>query len=257
MGTYGDFTQPFRGFSASQDCSVGSWSDHGAEGKAFEENQKRAKKALIASEASFQRIYDRFVAGDHPYRRRVVPLDRARTTERPDDYKIRFALPPLLRPSEGAFTLHLYLLEGVPEAHRELALAGFILCQPYRTLFQVGPASTRPIADEFERLFSGWGWKESCLAFPAALSMAYSREAEVRELARGSSAASANAALLLSAMEGLPIPAAVIARVDVGILIRFAPDAQWAQIREHAMRTMGDLEGRDSVVREWWAPLFA
>ncbi len=256
MGTYGSFTLPFRGFSASQDCSVGYWSDHDAEAKAFQRRQEAAKGAIAARREPLQKIYGHFADGAHPWRRHVVHLDRERTTERADDYKARYELPSLVG-ADGDFTIHLYFKKGVAAVHREIALAGFILCQPFRAFFRIAPASTRPIAEEFERLFSGWGWTESCLGFPGALMMAHAREAEVRELARGSSEASANAALILSAMDGRPIPAEVVERLDVGLLIRFASDAQWPQIREHARVKIGDLGERDSVVREWWQPLFA
>ena len=46
MGTYGSFTQPFRGFSVSQDCSVGFSSDHEAEGREFRELKLAARERL-------------------------------------------------------------------------------------------------------------------------------------------------------------------------------------------------------------------
>ncbi|MFH1706821.1 MAG: hypothetical protein ABIF71_02765 [Planctomycetota bacterium] len=256
MGTYGSFTQPFCGFSASQDCSVGYWSDHEAEAKAYERRQAAAQMALLAQCELFHRVYDRFAQGDHRYRRHLVHLDRERTKERDDDYKIRFDLPARKRRDDAAFdggpggriAVHLYLKSGVAPVHRELALAGFILSQAahFRELFQI-----EAVAPAFGGVFSGWGWTESCLAFPRALMMALANEAAL------GSDGSVNAALLRSAIDGAPIPAEVIAAADVGLLIRFAPDAQWPQILQQAMTTMGDLQRHDSMVRAWWGPLFA
>jgi hypothetical protein len=247
MGTYGSGTRLFRGYSASQDCSVGYWSDHDAEARAFRERQKEAKKTLSGFQPVFQKIYDRFADGAHPWRRHVAHLDRERRRERQDDYKIRFDLPSFKDPATGGrISFHLYLKRDVAPAVRELTLAGFVLSQAsqFRELFHL-----EPVADSFENILRGWGWTETCMAFPRALQKAL---ADVDALRRDPSP---HAALLRSAVEGTPIPDDVVASADVGLLVRFSSDAQWPQILARAREAMGDLGRRDSVVREWWAPL--
>jgi hypothetical protein len=249
MGTYGSATVTFRGFSASQDCSVGYGSDHDAEAEAFRRGQREAKKRLGELQAIFQRIYDRFAGGTHAWRRHLVHLDRDRTRERQDDYKIRFDLPPFQAPHEGGrIAVHLYLKRDLAPAIRETVLAGFLLSQAAhaRDLFRI-----EPVAGSFEEIFRGWSWTETCLAFPRALMKALADEEALRR------DPSPHAALLRAAIDGTPIPSEVVATLDPGLLVRFASDAQWPQILARVREAMGDLEHRDSVVREWWTPLLA
>jgi hypothetical protein len=247
MGTYGSFTLPFRGYSASQDCSVGYWSDHDAEAAAFRRRRKEAKESLAELGPVFQRIYDRFADGAHPWRRHLEHLDRERTREREDDYKIRFDLPPLKgHPVDARVSIHLYLKNDLARAVRELALAGFVLSQAahFRDLFQV-----EPIASSFQEILGGWSWTETCLGFPRALMKAVADEDALRR------DPSESAALLRSAVDGTPIPDEVVATADPGLLVRFSPDRQWPQIVARVREKLGDLGRRDSVVREWWAPI--
>jgi hypothetical protein len=247
MGTYGSATVAFRGYSASQDCSVGSWSDHDAEAEAFRRGQKEAKKRLEALQPVFQRIYDRFVDGSHAWRRHLAHVDRDRTRERQDDYKIRFDLPPLKEPPEGGrLSVHLYLKSDLAPAVREMTLAGFLLSQAahFPGLFRM-----ERVGGTFGEVLGGWGWTESCLGFPRALMKALADEESLRQ------DPSPHAALLRSAIDGTPIPQEIVATADVGLLVRFSPDAQWPQIIARAREAMGDLDRRDSVVREWWKPL--
>jgi len=247
MGTYGSGTRAFRGYSASQDCSVGYWSDHDAEAAAFRARQKEAKKLLAGLQPLFQKIFDRFADGEHPWRRHVELLDRDRTRERQDDYKIRFDLPPFKdRLQGGRIAFHLYLKRDLAPPVRELALAGFLLSQAahFRELFRV-----EPIADSFESLVRGWGWTETCLAFPRVLQKALADEDALRR------DPSPHAALLRAAIDGTPIPEEVVATADVGFLVRFSSDQQWPQILARAREAMGDLARRDSVVRDWWGPI--
>lgn len=249
MGTYGSATLAFRGFSASQDCSVGYWSDHDAEAEAFRDRQKQAKKALGELEPLFQRIYDRFADGAHGWRRHRVHLDRERTRERQDDYKIRFVLPDFKdRPVHGRISVHLYLHRNLAPAIRETALAGFVLSQAahFRELFRM-----EPVGGTFEEILRGWSWTETCLGFPRALMKALADEEALRR------DPTPHAVLLRSAIDGTPIPDDVIATADPGLLIRFASDAQWPRILGRVREAMGDLDRRDSVVREWWTPLLA
>jgi len=241
MGTYGSATVAFRGYSASQDCSVGYWSDHDAEAEAFRRGQKDAKKRLAELEPVFQRIYDRFAGGSHAWGRHLVHLDRDRTRERQDDYKVRFDLPPLKdRPADGRISVHLYLKSDVAPVIREMALAGFLLSQAahLRELFQVDP-----IGGTFEEILRGWTWTETCLGFPRALQKALADENALRR------DPSPHAAMLRSAIDGTPIPEEVVATADVGLLVRFASDAQWPAIRARAREALQE--------RDWWAPLFA
>jgi hypothetical protein len=240
MGTYGSATVAFRGFSASQDCSVGYWSDHDAEARAFQSRQKEAKKRLKELQPLFQRIYDRFVDGPHAWRRHVAQVDRDRSREREDDYKIRFDLPPLTDPVEGGrISIHLCLKADLAPAIRETALAGFLLSQAahFRDLFRV-----EPVASSFEEILRGWGWTEACLGFPRALMKALADEDALRR------DPSPHAALLRSAVDGKPIPDEVVASADPGLLVRFSSDAQWPQILARA---------REALVGEWWSPLLA
>lgn len=238
MGTYGSATVAFRGFSASQDCSVGYWSDHDAEAEAFRRRQKEAKQALKALEPVFRKIYDRFAAGDHAWRRHRVHLDRDRTRERQDDYKIRFDLPPLTgHPSDGRLSIHLYLKRDLAPAVREVALAGFLLSQAahFRELFVVSPVN-----DSVADILRGWSWTETCLGFPRALQKAFADPDGLRR------DPSPPAALVRAAIDGTPIPEEVLAAADPGLLVRFASDAEWPRIQARVR----------SVVRgEWWGPL--
>src|SRR5436190_9166415 len=247
MGTYGSGRRTFRGNSANQDCSVGYWSDHEAEAKAFRSRQKEAKKTLAGFQPVFQKIYDRVADGAHPWRRHVAHLDRVRTRERQDDYTIRFDLPAFKdRAAGGPIALHQYLKRGLAPALRELALAGFLLSQAahFRELFHL-----EPVADRFQDILRGWGWTQTSLAFPRALQKALADEDALRR------DPSPEAALVRSVVDGTPIPDEVIASADVGLLVRFASDAQGPQVLQRARESLGDLERRDSVVRNWWHPL--
>jgi hypothetical protein len=249
MGTYGSATLAFRGYSASQDCSVGYWSDHEAEADAFRSRQKQAKKALAELQPLFQRIYDRFAGGEHGWRRHLARLDRDRTRERQDDYRIRFVLPPFQdRPVDGRISIHLYLKRDVAPVNRELALAGFLLSQAahFRDLFRVDS-----VGQSFEEILRGWSWTETCLGFPRAIEKAVCDEDALRR------DPSPQAALVRAALDGTPIPEDVIATADPGLLIRFASDAQWPRILARVREAMVDLDRRDSSVREWWTPLLA
>lgn len=81
-----------------------------------------------------------------------------------------------------------------------------------------------------------------------------SREEEARRLAQNRSPAGIHARLLISAIDRTPIPPDLEA--DAGLLIRFAQDSQWPAIRKRALEQMGDIQRRDSTVRDWWGPLF-
>jgi hypothetical protein len=240
MGTYGSATVAFRGYSASQDCSVGYWSDHDAEAEAFRRRQKEAKKRLAELEPLLKRIYDRFADGSHAWRRHLVHLDRDRTRERQDDYKVRFDLPSFKdRPVDGRISVHLYLKRDVAPAIREVTLAGFLLSQTvhWRELFGV-----EAVGSSFDEILRGWSWSETCLGFPRALMKALADEEATRRDPHP------HAALLRAAIDGTPIPDEVVASADPGLLVRFSPDAQWPRIRARA---------RESLGGEWWAPLFA
>src|SRR5262245_42808245 len=234
MGTYGSATLAFRGYSASQDCSVGYWSDHEAEADAFRSRQKDAKEHLAELKPVFQRIYDRFADGTHAWRRHLVHLDRDRTRERQDDYKVRFVLPDFKdRPVDGRISIHLYVKSDVAPALREMALAGFLLSQAsqFRELFRM-----EPIGGTFEEILRGWSWTETCLGFPRALMKALADEDALRR------DPSPEAALLRSAIDGTPIPDGVVATADPGLLVRFAFDAQWPQIFARTREALGDRE---------------
>jgi hypothetical protein len=242
MGTYGSGRRTFRGYSANQDCSVGYWSDHDAEARAFRERQKQARKTLAGFQPVFQKIYDRFADGAHPWRRHVAQLDRDRTREHQDDYKVRFVLPPFKdRGTEGRIALHLYLKRDLAPAERELALAGFLLSQAvhWRELFAL-----EPVADRFEDILLGWGWMETCLAFPRAFQKALADEDALRR------DPTPHAALLRSAVDGTAIPDEVVATLEPGLLLRFSSDRQWPQILARARGAMVDPQHRD-----WWKPV--
>jgi hypothetical protein len=61
-GTYGGVSRAEIGWSASIDCSVGSWSDHAAEGQAHESCKRRAAAELDRRAAELERAWQRFLA---------------------------------------------------------------------------------------------------------------------------------------------------------------------------------------------------
>ena len=149
--------------------------------------------------------------------------DLARTTADPSN-------PFALEPAVGRIALHLYVKKELSRIQRELALAGFLLSQvaggPFRELF-VGERTKAAV--DLSDCFAHWGWTETCLAFPQAFLAFFADESKSRAAADHS----LNAALLLSAVDAVPIPARWIetaSRESIGLLLRFAPDSQFDEI---------------------------
>jgi hypothetical protein len=90
-GTYGGVSRNYAGYSAGIDCSVGSLSDHSAEGRMFEQCKQRAEAELDKRAAEVASLYQHFVDGKHRFRRNLGLLDRARK-EADWDHSVRVEL---------------------------------------------------------------------------------------------------------------------------------------------------------------------
>ena len=98
-GTYGGVSRNFTGYSAGIDCSVGSMSDHSAEGRIFEECKQRAEAELGRRAADVAAIYKHFAEGKHRFKRNLALLDRARK-QADWDHSVRVELS-LPQPDDG------------------------------------------------------------------------------------------------------------------------------------------------------------
>jgi hypothetical protein len=131
-GTYGGVSRSFTGYSAGIDCSVGSMSDHSAEGRMFEECKQRAEAELTRRAADVAAIYKHFAEGKHRWKRNLALLDRARK-EADWDHSVRVELS-LPQPDDVIVTtrpiaIGLYVKQPPDQATREKLSLAFAASQ--------------------------------------------------------------------------------------------------------------------------------
>jgi len=91
MGSDGDFTKCFRGYSATQVINFGECGEPDDEAREWREREWECERSIRGQEPFLQGIYDHFIHGTPPYRGRLDVLDRDRAEVRPmdSDFRIR------------------------------------------------------------------------------------------------------------------------------------------------------------------------
>lgn len=95
MGTYGGHTVGKKGYAIHTEISVGSYANHDEEGPALKRRQEAADLSFKKNAGFYQKIFDHYVNGKHPYRSLTKDLDQSRVKMLASDYKIRVSVDSL------------------------------------------------------------------------------------------------------------------------------------------------------------------
>jgi hypothetical protein len=177
-GSYGGVSHAFAGYSTNIDCSVGSWSDHAAEGRAFDTCKQRAEAELAGRDPEIAALYRHFLA--HARAQLAALLDRA--AQKGDwEHSVRVELPHS-DPATRNIVLQLFVKNQASEAQRYKLAAELARTQ----LLQGGlfakdlPRSDRDLA-ETQQLLVGVTARDPPLHL---LQLALERREDVAQLAR-------------------------------------------------------------------------
>ncbi len=189
-GTYGGVSHNHRGYSAGVDCSVGSWSDHAAEGRAFDECKKRAELELVEREPSLAQMYRHFTGGAHGRRRLLSRL--AQTANEGDwehSVKVEIAFPQSLdelAPAGRPMSLSLFVNDPATPSTRILLAVDFAVSQLAAggLLAQVLERRPRDLSDT-QQLLTNCGSMARSQPF-ALMRLVAERRGEIAELAQRS-----------------------------------------------------------------------
>jgi hypothetical protein len=186
-GTYGGVNRSYVGYAAGVDCSVGRWSDHAAEARAFESCKQQAEQELTRREPELRRMYRHFVDGAHGRRAlvpRLAPDRREGDWEHAVRVEVRFPRrEDELQPARP-ISISLFVANPPSEALRARLAVDFAISQLAAggALAGVRPRANADLADT-QQLLGGLGSMLRSSPF-AAVYLAAERRDEIAQLAQ-------------------------------------------------------------------------